>query len=211
MKQRVWQIAIVTAAGAIGTSSAADAALFYWQDYNSGYYRPEPQSQPRRQKVRRPVAKKVAVRKDTAARPQGPLIVAVSIQNQKVRIYDAKGHPVTRAESLSELSADAAEKSGYRHFMLKEIFTQARAASGTDHEMIQRRAHYDLVIANILAGPLIHLAPHFAKSLIPGGHLLLAGLLETQEAQVRRACRRAVAPPLPCQRLARHPRGGAAA
>jgi len=27
--------------------------------------------------------------------------------------------------------------------------------------------------------------------LVPGGHLLLAGLLETQEAQVRAACRRA--------------------
>ncbi len=53
------------------------------------------------------------------------------ITREQVRIYDAKGHPVTRAESLSELSADAAEKSGYRHFMLKEIFTQARAASET--------------------------------------------------------------------------------
>jgi glucosamine--fructose-6-phosphate aminotransferase (isomerizing) len=53
------------------------------------------------------------------------------ITREQVRIYDAKGHAVTRAESLSELSADAAEKSGYRHFMLKEIFTQARAAAET--------------------------------------------------------------------------------
>lgn len=65
------------------------------------------------------------------------------------------------------------------------------AADGMNHPLLQVRGPYDLVIANILAGPLIHLAPHFAKSLIPGGHLLLAGLLETQEAQVRRACRRA--------------------
>ena len=50
---------------------------------------------------------------------------------------------------------------------------------------------YDLIIANILAGPLIGLAPHFARALVPGGHLLLAGLLETQEAQVRRAARAA--------------------
>ncbi|WP_088309582.1 50S ribosomal protein L11 methyltransferase [Novosphingobium sp. B 225] len=64
-------------------------------------------------------------------------------------------------------------------------------ADGMDHPLLQARGPYDLVIANILAGPLIHLAPHFGKSLIPGGHLLLAGLLETQEAQVRRACRRA--------------------
>ncbi len=64
-------------------------------------------------------------------------------------------------------------------------------ADGMDHPLLQARGPYDLVIANILAGPLIHLAPQFGKSLVPGGHLLLAGLLETQEAQVRRACRRA--------------------
>jgi ribosomal protein L11 methyltransferase len=64
-------------------------------------------------------------------------------------------------------------------------------ADGMEHPLLQARGPYDLVIANILAGPLIHLAPHFAKSMVPGGHLLLAGLLETQEAGVRRACRRA--------------------
>ena len=64
-------------------------------------------------------------------------------------------------------------------------------ADGMEHPLLQARGPYDLVIANILAGPLIDLAPHFAKSMVPGGHLLLAGLLETQEAGVRRACRRA--------------------
>jgi ribosomal protein L11 methyltransferase len=38
---------------------------------------------------------------------------------------------------------------------------------------------------------LIGLAPDFAQHLVPGGHLVLAGLLETQEAAVRRAARRA--------------------
>ena len=64
-------------------------------------------------------------------------------------------------------------------------------APGMDHPLLQARAPYDLLIANILAGPLIDLAPHFAASLVPGGHLLLAGLLETQEAAVCAACRRA--------------------
>ena len=64
-------------------------------------------------------------------------------------------------------------------------------ADGMAHPLLESRGPYDLIIANILAGPLIDLAPHFAKSLVPGGHLLLAGLLETQEAQVRAACRRA--------------------
>ena len=53
------------------------------------------------------------------------------ITREEVRIYDDQGRPVTRSESVSELSADAAEKSGYRHFMLKEIFTQARAVAET--------------------------------------------------------------------------------
>ncbi len=64
-------------------------------------------------------------------------------------------------------------------------------ADGMEHPLLAVRGPYDLIIANILAGPLIHLAPEFAQALLPGGHLLLAGLLETQEAQVRAACRRA--------------------
>lgn len=64
-------------------------------------------------------------------------------------------------------------------------------ADGMDHPLLQARGPYDLIIANILAGPLISLAPHFAAALVPGGNLLLAGLLETQEPQVRAACRRA--------------------
>lgn len=64
-------------------------------------------------------------------------------------------------------------------------------ADGMEHPLLEARGPYDLIIANILAGPLIGLAPDFSRHLMPGGHLLLAGLLETQEAQVRRACRRA--------------------
>lgn len=64
-------------------------------------------------------------------------------------------------------------------------------APGMDHPLLAARGPYDLLIANILAGPLVELAPDFARALVPGGQLLLAGLLETQEAAVRRACRRA--------------------
>ncbi len=62
-------------------------------------------------------------------------------------------------------------------------------ASGTDHEMIQRRAHYDLIIANILAAPLIELAPAFSAIAREGGSLILAGLLDTQAQAVLRAYR----------------------
>lgn len=64
-------------------------------------------------------------------------------------------------------------------------------ADGMADPLLSARGPYDLLIANILAGPLISLAPDFARALVPGGSLLLAGLLETQESAVRAACRRA--------------------
>lgn len=63
------------------------------------------------------------------------------------------------------------------------------AASGTDHALIRQRAPYDLVIANILAGPLIELAPSLAEITQEGGSLILAGLLDTQAEAVLRAYR----------------------
>lgn len=64
-------------------------------------------------------------------------------------------------------------------------------ADGMDHPLLDARGPYDLLIANILAGPLIELAPAFAGGVVSGGSLLLAGLLETQEPAVRAAYRRA--------------------
>jgi len=64
-------------------------------------------------------------------------------------------------------------------------------AQGLDHALLRLSAPYDLLIANILAGPLVELAPTFAKAVSPGGSVLLAGLLETQEPGVRAAYRKA--------------------
>jgi ribosomal protein L11 methyltransferase len=64
-------------------------------------------------------------------------------------------------------------------------------ADGMDHPLLAARGPYDLLVANILAGPLTELAPAFAAATATRGSLLLAGLLETQEAAVRAAYRRA--------------------
>ncbi|WP_372732789.1 50S ribosomal protein L11 methyltransferase [Novosphingobium sp.] len=64
-------------------------------------------------------------------------------------------------------------------------------AEGMDHPLLDAAGPYDLLIANILAGPLVELAPDFAGSVEAGGSVLLAGLLEKQEATVRAAYRRA--------------------
>ncbi|SFS01594.1 50S ribosomal protein L11 methyltransferase [Sphingomonas jatrophae] len=63
-------------------------------------------------------------------------------------------------------------------------------AAGLDHPRLKARAPYDLLIANILAGPLVELAPVFARALAPGGTLILAGLLQTQAEAVATAYRR---------------------
>ncbi len=45
----------------------------------------------------------------------------------------------------------------------------------------------DVLAANILAGPLVELAPVLAKSVVPGGVLVLSGILEPQAARVAAA------------------------
>ncbi|HET9639639.1 MAG TPA: 50S ribosomal protein L11 methyltransferase [Allosphingosinicella sp.] len=63
-------------------------------------------------------------------------------------------------------------------------------AEGMEHPRLRARAPYDLVIANILAGPLIELAPSVAAAIAPGGRLILAGLLDHQAPAVAAAYRR---------------------
>lgn len=57
-------------------------------------------------------------------------------------------------------------------------------ADGALSDDIAARAPYDLVIANILAGPLISMAPEVAAIAAPGATIVLAGLLDTQRDQV---------------------------
>jgi len=53
-------------------------------------------------------------------------------------------------------------------------------ADGMESPMLAARAPFDLIIANILAVPLIELAPNFANALTPGATIVLAGLLDSQ-------------------------------
>jgi len=55
-------------------------------------------------------------------------------------------------------------------------------AEGFDHPAL--RGKYDLIVANILARPLIELAPDIRRHLAPGGAVILSGLLVSQEREV---------------------------
>jgi ribosomal protein L11 methyltransferase len=57
-------------------------------------------------------------------------------------------------------------------------------ADGTLDDAIVARAPYDLVIANILAGPLVSMAPEIASISAARATIVLAGLLETQREGV---------------------------
>lgn len=60
-------------------------------------------------------------------------------------------------------------------------------ADGLDSEMLVARAPYELIIANILAAPLIELAPEMSKAVLRAGTVVLAGLLDHQAEAVAKA------------------------
>jgi ribosomal protein L11 methyltransferase len=58
---------------------------------------------------------------------------------------------------------------------------RAVAADGLINPVLAMSAPYDLIVANILAGPLTRLAPQIIAALASGGTLILSGLLNNQE------------------------------
>ncbi len=58
------------------------------------------------------------------------------IRKASVRVIDAQGDKVPRKATQSALSADAAEKGEYPHYMLKEIYEQPRAIAQTLEERV---------------------------------------------------------------------------
>ncbi len=66
---------------------------------------------------------------------------------------------------------------------------QACVADGYDAPLIRASAPYDLIFANILARPLMKLAPDLAAHLAPNGMAILSGLLKTQATMVLSAHR----------------------
>ena len=62
-------------------------------------------------------------------------------------------------------------------------------AGGYDARAVRAAAPFDLVVANILARPLVAMAPALAGVLAPGGVAILSGLLEHQQRLVLNAHR----------------------
>jgi ribosomal protein L11 methyltransferase len=64
-----------------------------------------------------------------------------------------------------------------------------RPSDGYSAPEVRAGAPYDLIFANILARPLVAMAPALARHLAPGGIAILSGLLAGQESFVRAAHR----------------------
>ncbi len=70
-----------------------------------------------------------------------------------------------------------------------EELVHSVTAIGLEHEDIRCRGPYDVILANILAGPLRSLAPSIARQTAPRGFVVLSGLLASQERAVVSAFR----------------------
>ncbi|MDT9601034.1 50S ribosomal protein L11 methyltransferase [Sphingosinicella rhizophila] len=103
--------------------------------------------------------------------------------------------PVARATAsdIDPISIEVTEENaGINKVMLGRSRGQLElvVSPGLERHRLKARAPYDLIIANILAAPLIDLAPSVAGALQAGGRLILAGLLEHQAEKVANAYRR---------------------
>ncbi|WP_163560004.1 50S ribosomal protein L11 methyltransferase [Halomonas sp. NO4] len=112
------------------------------------------------------------------------------------------GREVLDVGTGSGILAIAALKLGAAHATGTDIDPQALTASRDNAErngiadsafalhyperLAAERA-FPLVLANILAGPLVELAPMIAGHVAPGGRLALSGILESQAEEVRDA------------------------
>ncbi len=82
-----------------------------------------------------------------------------------------------------KVARENAERNGLAA-LVRAVRSEGYAAAA-----LRRRAPFDLIAANILADPLIEMAPALVRHLAPGGWALLSGLLIAQERAVLEAHR----------------------
>ncbi len=93
------------------------------------------------------------------------------------------GSPVVVGTDIDPVSV----RIGRENAMLNAAHARFVHAHGLGHNAVAASAPYDLVFANILARPLVHLSRDIHAALRPGGIAILSGLLRTQERTVRAA------------------------
>lgn len=97
----------------------------------------------------------------------------------------------TTMVTASDIDPDAVAVS-QQNCRINRLHTRIRpmVSDGLERRELNKPGGFDLVIANILAGPLQRLAPAIARVTAPGGNVILSGLMVNQEAAVQSAYRR---------------------
>lgn len=93
------------------------------------------------------------------------------------------GSPIAVGTDIDEPSARIANENAEINGAKCDFYF----ADGLSDDRIAQNAPYDLVFANILAAPLVFLAPEIAQALKSGGVAILSGLLRTQEERILEA------------------------
>ena len=102
----------------------------------------------------------------------GVLAIAIA-KAAKTRVLASDIDPVATAVARENIHANGVA-----------AYVRAVTAANLDKHVFRASAPYDLIVANILAGPLIALAPAICRNLAPGGSLILSGLLPSQRARI---------------------------
>jgi ribosomal protein L11 methyltransferase len=82
------------------------------------------------------------------------------------------------ASDIDPIAVDVARANAARNGASARV--RLVVAAGFEHAAIRRAGAFDLVVANILAGPLIAIAPRMRRALDAGGTAILSGLLQSQ-------------------------------
>ena len=103
----------------------------------------------------------------------GVLAIAAARRWPSARVLGVDNDPVAVAVAGANLA-------------LNGVATRCRAAlsDGLGAAVVRRAAPFALILANILADPLVAMAAPVARHLKPGGYVILAGLLVRQAADV---------------------------
>lgn len=116
--------------------------------------------------------------------PKNPLDLGCGTGILALGIAKLFSVPVTASdidpEAIAKTIYNAKENNEAAHI-------SAIVAEGFDSENLASKAPFDLIVANILAGPLIDLAPQVKLALVPGAYLVLSGILDHQANAVKEA------------------------
>ena len=82
------------------------------------------------------------------------------------------------ASDIDEIATETSKANAHANGLGDRI--KIITCAGFDHPDLNASAPYDLILANILKGPLVALAPDMSKNSILGGCIILSGLLNTQ-------------------------------